>query len=94
MSDQVSPYYKFGQDTVLRRMNVYSVDNVAKTFTVIFGGAYSGTYDLKISHKKYGLVDTKGMILTVGSEVTSFGPNSGSIYGGTLITLHGTNWDP
>ena len=75
-------------------MNVYSVDNDAKSFAVIFGGAYSGTYDFKISHKKYGLIDTKGMILTVGSEVTSFGPNSGSIYGGTLITLEGTNWDP
>jgi hypothetical protein len=90
----VSPYYRIGQDTALRRMNVYSVDNVAKTISVIFGGAYSGTYDLKMSHKKYGLLDTKGMILTVGSEVTSFGPNTGSIYGGTLITLEGTNWDP
>ena len=75
-------------------MNVYSVDNVAKTFSVIFGGAYSGTYAIKINHRKYGLIDTKETILHVGSEVTSYGPNTGSIYGGTLITLEGTNWDP
>jgi hypothetical protein len=29
---------------------------------------------------------------TVGSEVSSFSPQSGSIYGGTLITIHGNNW--
>ena len=47
-----------------------------------------------IRHSTFGLIDTEGLILTVGSEVTSYSPNTGSINGGTLLTIHGTNWDP
>jgi hypothetical protein len=61
---------------------------------VIFGGAYSGTYSIAVRHKHFGLVDTDDITLTVGSEVTSYSPKTGSIYGGTLLTIHGTNWDP
>jgi len=32
------------------------------------------------------------LIFDVGSKVTSYSPSIGSIYGGTLITIHGTNW--
>lgn len=45
-------------------------------------------------HKTVGIIDTFTLLLTVGAEVTSFSPSSGSIYGGTLLTIHGTNWDP
>jgi hypothetical protein len=40
------------------------------------------------------LIDTDDITLTVGSEVTSYSPKTGSIYGGTKLTIHGTNWDP
>jgi len=43
-------------------------------------------------HSKFGLIDTSGLRFTVGSEVTTFSPQVGSIYGGTLITITGTNW--
>ena len=70
------------------------MDDTAKTISVVFGGAYSGTYAIKIRHSTFGLIDTEGLVLIVGSEVTSYSPNTGSIYGGTVLTIHGTNWDP
>jgi len=78
----------------VRKLSVTAVDDTAKTVTVIFGGAYSGTYSIAVRHSKFGLIDTDDITLTVGSEVTSYSPNKGSIYGGTLLTIHGTNWDP
>jgi hypothetical protein len=38
------------------------------------------------------LVETAGLVLTVGSNVTSYYPMTGSIYGGTLLTITGTNF--
>lgn len=58
----------------------------------MFGGAYSGTYSVQIRHDKFGLIDTAALRFVVGSEVTTFSPQVGSIYGGTLITIEGTNW--
>lgn len=58
----------------------------------MFGGAYSGTYSVQIRHNQFGLLDTSGLTFTIGSDVTSFSPNIGSIYGGQLITIDGTNW--
>ena len=58
----------------------------------MFGGAYSGEFQVHIRHRQYGLVDTEGMILTVGAWVTSYSPSTGSIYGGTLITIAGENF--
>jgi hypothetical protein len=63
-----------------------------RTLETIFGGAYSGTYSVSIRHKQFGLIDTQALTFTVGSDVTSFSPTTGSIYGGTLITITGTNW--
>jgi hypothetical protein len=59
----------------------------------MFGGAYSGTYSVQIRHKNFGLVDTADLRFIVGSEITSISPRIGSVYGGQLITIHGTNWD-
>lgn len=94
LSPQVSPYYKQGQHTEIRKLSVIAVNDAAKTITVIFGGAYSGTYSIAVRHKDFGLIDTDTITLTVGSEVTSISPNTGSVYGGTLLTILGTNWDP
>ena len=58
----------------------------------LFGGAESGQFQVSIRHTEYGLVGTDGLILHVTSEVASFYPTSGSIYGGTLLTITGTNF--
>jgi hypothetical protein len=58
----------------------------------MFGGAHSGKYQISIRHKDYGLVETKDQILDVSSTVTLVTPLTGSIYGGTLLTITGTNY--
>lgn len=75
-----------------RQMNVIAVDDSTKTLTCMFGGAWSGFYQLNIRHKDFGLLDTVGITLTVGSNVTAISPTTGSIYGGTLMTITGTNF--
>ena len=42
----------------IRELNVVAVDTVAKTLTIKYGGAYSGTYDLVIKSTANGNVDT------------------------------------
>jgi len=75
-----------------RQMNVIGVNDTTKTLTVMFGGAWSGLYQMNIRHNQYGLINTTVLILTVGSNVTSISPSTGSIYGGTEITITGTNF--
>ena len=76
----------------VKRMNVVGVDDANKQLTVMFGGAHSDLYDVSIRHKQFGLVKTVNLVLDVGSTVTSVSPMSGSIYGGTLLTITGTNF--
>lgn len=78
--------------TYFRQMNVIAVDEATKTLTCMFGGAWSGLYQISIRHKVFGLLDTRGLVLTVGSNVTNVTPKTGSIYGGTLVTITGTNF--
>lgn len=73
-------------------MNILSVDNDAKTLLANFAGAFSGMYQISIRHSTYGLLDTEGMFLDVSSKVLSVSPSTGSIYGGTLVTITGTNY--
>ena len=94
LSESVSPSYAQTKNTRVKRLNVVEVDDSAKTITVMYGGAYSGTYSVKIRHAKYGLVDGDILTLTVGSQINSYSPNKGSIHGGTLLTILGTNWSP
>ena len=75
-----------------RQMNVIGADDSTKTLTVMFGGAWSGMYQINIRHKAFGLLNTKGLNFTVGSNVTDVTPDGGSIYGGTLLTITGTNF--
>jgi len=71
----------------MKRMRVISIDDSAKTITCKFGGAVSSLYSVSIRHSEYGLIDTSALILEVSSETQSFSPQTGSIYGGTLITI-------
>lgn len=52
----------------------------------MYGGAYQGTYDVEVYSAAYGryIVEAE---LEVQSTVQSILPNSGSIMGGTLITI-------
>jgi len=70
-------------------MNVIDVDDAAKTITTKFGGAESGSYKILIRHSLEGLIETDGLILDVNSYMTSYSPMTGSIYGGTLLTING-----
>ena len=72
-----------------RELNVVAVDSVAKTITVKYGGAYSGTYDVYIKSLTNGAVDTRAIQLKAVFELKDFTPKTGSIYGGTKLTLTG-----
>jgi len=76
----------------IRYLNVISVDDATKSFVAMFGGAYSGQFNVHIRHSAYGLVETAGLVLDVSGNITSYTPTSGSIYGGTLLTITGTNF--
>jgi hypothetical protein len=66
-----------------------AVDSFASTITVKYGGSYSDTYSLKVTSLSYGGFSTSGVTFVSKGEVTSFSPISGSVYGGTLITIIG-----
>lgn len=65
------------------------VDTVAKTITLKYGGAYSGTYDMVIKSAKNGNVDTASFQLKVVFEILDIQPQVGSIFGGTKLTIYG-----
>jgi len=78
-----------------RDLYVMSVDNSAKTFIVKFNGAPMGAYKFQVtssSASAYGRIDTSAVTLTTSSTVTSITPKTGSVYGGTLLTIQGTNF--
>ena len=60
--------------------------------TCMFGGAYSGEFQIFIKHSHYGRLGTDGRVLDVSASVDSFSPQIGSIYGGTLLTIRGNNF--
>jgi hypothetical protein len=78
--------------TYFRQMNVIGVHEPTKSLMVMFGGAWSGDYLISIRHKAFGLIDNKDLLFVVGSNVTNVTPNSGSKYGGTMLTITGNNF--
>ena len=58
----------------VRQLNVVAVDTTAKTITLKYGGAYSGTYDFVIKSATNGNVDTASFQLKVVFEITDFQP--------------------
>jgi hypothetical protein len=78
--------------TKFKLLNVIDANDTEKTLTFMYGGAWSGLYNLSLRHSILGLINTKGLYVTVGSNITSISPNVGSIYGGTLLTITGTNY--
>lgn len=76
----------------VRLLNTIAVDDASKQITVKFGGATSGTYAFTVIHQEFGRLDTSAVELLVESRVTDVTPKTGSIYGGTLLTITGTNF--
>jgi hypothetical protein len=76
----------------MKRLNVIGVSEQDRTITAKFGGAISGEYDVHVDHTQYGRIDTSALRLYVESEYSSISPTVGSIFGGTLLTITGTNW--
>jgi hypothetical protein len=83
---------KSDDSTKIKQLNVVEVDDASKKLFVMFGGAYSGTYLVSIRHAAFGLLGSEGLNLDVGSTVTAISPKRGSVNGGTLLTITGTNF--
>ena len=75
-----------------KQVNVVLVDDAKKMLICKFGGAISGDYSVEVKHKTYGKMDSESVVFKVESKTTKITPLIGSIYGGTLVTLTGTNW--
>lgn len=75
-----------------RDLYVMSVDDSAKTLTVKFPGAESGSYYLIVSSENYGRLDSSELQLDVHGTVHSVSPTRGSKYGGALLTITGENF--
>jgi hypothetical protein len=79
--------------TNVKYINVVEADDTDKTLTLMFGGAYSGTYDVSVEHSSLGLIDCSAIgDFVVGATIESISPTTLSIYGGNLITITGTNF--
>jgi len=59
----------------IKYLNVISVDDAAKSFTAMFGGAYSGMFDIEILHTTFGTIKSSDFTLDVSAEVTSVSTN-------------------
>ena len=58
----------------VRPLNVIAVDSEARTITVKYGGAYSGTYNIQIASQINGRIDSINTPLLVVFEVNSISP--------------------
>ena len=79
----------FRNNDGIRELNVVDFDSIAKTITVKYGGAYSGIYDIIIKSEANGYLYTGDIQLNVVFEITNIEPLTGSIYGGTKLTVTG-----
>jgi len=73
-------------------MYVLSVDDTAKTITIKFPGAVSGSYNLSVSTTADGRLDSGSLNLEVIGEITNFSPLEASSAGGTLVTITGRHF--
>ena len=80
--------------TNVRNLNIIEISNTAgnKFIKVKYGGAYSGLYDVVVTSIAKGNFDTSSLRFEAVGKVTAFSPSSGSINGGTLITINGYNF--
>jgi len=72
-----------------RTLNVYKTDSGSREITVRYGGAESDVYSLTVHSSSYGSLVTTGITFQAIGEVNTISPTSGSINGGTVLTLTG-----
>lgn len=65
-----------------------AVDPSALTITVKYGGAYSGSYKVRVVSNINGVLESE-VIFEAKIEVADFNPKQGSKFGGTLVTISG-----
>ncbi len=79
-----------------RELYIISVDNSSpKKFTVKFNGAPIGSYTFYVesnSPSQYGQLNTAAFLFQTESFITSVSPVSGSVLGGTVLKITGTNF--
>ena len=77
-----------------RKLFIKSVDPVQKTITLKFRGAKAGEHVISIysieQESKITLLDE--LTIVAGAKVTGITPNSGSLLGGTQVTITGENF--
>ena len=73
----------------VRPLNVVDISKDDGTLDVKYGGAYSGMYDIQVSHTSEGSFLTSGVEFEAKIQIESFSPTQGSKYGGTLVTITG-----
>jgi hypothetical protein len=74
-----------------RVLYVMSADDAAKSLTIKFPGAPSGSYYVVITSTSYGRLDSDFQ-LDVHGTVHTISPLVGSKYGGALVTITGENF--
>lgn len=73
-----------------KELKLVSIDKTKRTFTVKYGGAYSGEYKFEIKADVTTKFRGVGKLrLNSKIEYTDFNPKSGSKYGGQLVTIDG-----
>jgi len=75
----------------VRYMNVIDVDDANKRLVCKFGGAWSGSFNVRMRHAQFGLIKST-LLLDVSAKTTTVDKNTGSIYGGTFLTITGQNF--
>jgi len=82
-----------------RDLYIMRVDDAAKTFTVKFNGAPPESYYFAVASQAtdgngnpYGRLSTAAISFQTSSTVTNVSPSTGSVFGGTLLTITGTNF--
>lgn len=68
------------------------IGNYKKTFTVKFNGAPPANYYFAVTSKIYGRLNASSISFKTSSTVTNISPKSGSVLGGTVLTITGTNF--
>jgi IPT/TIG domain len=76
----------------VRPLNVIDINDSTKEFKVRYGGAFSGLYNVSVASIQYGNFDTSSLNFRAIGVVSDFQPRSGSVNGGTLITVTGYNF--
>ena len=69
-----------------------SVDDATKEIKIKFPGAESGLYNIFLNGRGVGRIDQIPLELTVTSEINGISPMTGSVSGGTLVTIDGINF--